>query len=200
MNDTANGTPLKTNEGFYANVTLIDLQLAAVYYPLLVMIAKDKGTISYSDLVEQAQRAHPANPVVQRAIAVSTGRRLDVVRMFTRERELPDLTSLVVNKGSGECGIGFTRAFDPEVARERVFAYDWTQVATEFDGFVKTTETVIAPRKRITEAKAIQLMANYYAEHKATLPATVRQQRDLIIELLREGFAVEQAFEQAAQA
>ena len=96
----------------YAKVTLVDVQLASAYYPLLVDLAKHKHCVTYGELVDKAKAEYPDRQVVQRAIAVSTGRRLDVVRMFTTERNLPDLTSLVINKGSGECGIGFTRSFD----------------------------------------------------------------------------------------
>ena len=114
--------PLPT-ENLYANITLTDVQLASAYYPLLIDMAKHKRCLSYGELVEKAKKEYPNKPVVQNAIAVSTGRRLDVVRIFTAERKFPDLTSLVVNKGSGECGIGFTQHFDPKVARELVFSF-----------------------------------------------------------------------------
>ena len=98
-------------ESFYANVTLTDVQLASSYYPILVDIAKHKHCLTYGELVERAKAEYPDRTVVQKAIAVSAGRRLDVVRMFTAERDLPDLTSLVISKGSGECGTGFTNHF-----------------------------------------------------------------------------------------
>lgn len=67
---------------------------------------------------------------------MSAGRRLDFVRAFTRQRDFPDLTALVVNKTTGECGIGFTRSFDPEDARTRVLAFNWEGVSEEFSGAV----------------------------------------------------------------
>lgn len=144
--------------------------------------------------MERAKEEYPDRPVVQKAIAVSTGRRLDVVRMFTAERELPDLTSLVINKGSGECGVGFTLSFDPKAAREEVFSFDWSAVTTDFDGFVKHTETAIKPRKPVKEATALELMLSHYQQHKSSLPPSIRDSREQIVELIMEGFSTDEAF------
>jgi len=181
----------------YANVTLVDVQLASAYYPLLVDLAKHKHCLTYGELVDRAKAEYPDRQVVQKAIAVSTGRRLDVVRMFTAERNLPDLTSLVINKGSGECGIGFTRSFDPAVARKEVFSFDWSAVSTDFDGFVQHTENAIKPRKPVKEAKALELMSAYFQANRATLPSSIREHREQIVELIMEGFSPEEAFDMA---
>jgi hypothetical protein len=183
-------------ESQYANVTLIDVQLASAYYPILIDLAKHKHCLTYGELVERAQSEYPDRPAVRKAIAVSTGRRLDVVRMFTAERKLPDLSALVINKNSGECGSGFPRSYDSKVTREQVFAFDWSAVSTDFDGFIKGTETAIKPRKKVKEAQARVLMAEHYKQHKSTLPAEVRNHRELIVELIMEGFPPEEAFAQ----
>jgi hypothetical protein len=188
---------MSSSEGFYTNVTLTDVQLASAYYPILVDLAKHKHCLTYGELVERAKSEYPNRPVVQRAIAVSTGRRLDVVRLFTDERSLPDLTSLIINKDTGECGSGFTKHFDPVSTREKVFAFDWSTVTLDFDGFVKHTETSVKPRKRVKEPEARKLMAAYYKKHRASLPAHVRQHRELIIELIMEGLSEEEAFAQS---
>ena len=185
-------------DGLYKNVTLNDVQLASAYYPILIDLAKHKHELTYSELVERAKDAYPDRPAVQKAIAVSTGRKLDVVRLFTSERELPDLTCLIINKGAGECGSGFTKHFDPVAARAKVFAFDWSDVSTDFDGFIKHTETAIIPRKRIKRPEALQVMYQYYSEHKLRLPANINELRELIIELLMEGFNPEEAFGQAS--
>lgn len=191
---------IDSTESLYKNITLNDVQLASIYYPMLVDLAMHKHCLTYSELVAKAKGLHPNNQVVQRAIAVSTGRKLDVVRIFTAERELPDLTCLIINKGSGECGSGFTQYFDPVASREKVFAFDWSAVLTDFDGYIKHTETVITPRKRRKEADALKLMAAYYQEHKDALSPSVREKREAIIELLVEGFSEEEAFSQALNA
>src|SRR5690606_4154362 len=153
-------------ESFYKNITLNDVQLASAYYPILIDLAKHKHCLTYGELVERAQETYPENSVVQKAIAVSTGRKLDVVRIFTAERELPDLTSLIINKSAGECGSGFTSHFDPVAAREMVFSFDWSTVSTDFDGFIKHSETAVVPRKRIKRPAALKLMSEHYRAHK----------------------------------
>ena len=46
----------------------------------------------------------------------------------------------------------------------------------------------------IKEADALQWMSDYYYAHKSELPMGVRENRELIIELLMEGLQVEEAF------
>ena len=185
---------LKKAQSQYANVTLTDVQLASVYYPILVDLAKHKHCLTYSELVERAKQEYPDRPVVQSAIAVSTGRRLDVVRMFAEERDVPDLTSLVINKGSGECGVGFARSFDPQAARAEVFAFDWEKLTPDFDGFITHTKTVITPRKPVKEPQALAMMSAYYLANKAKLPVAIRESRERILEMIKEGFSAEEAF------
>lgn len=181
----------------YTNITQIDVQLASAYYPILVELARHKQNITYGELVERAKAEYPNKPVVQKAIAISAGRRLDLVRLFTDERSLPDLTSLVINKGSGECGNGFTDHFDPVLTRQKVFAFDWSAVSSEFDVFVKQSEEAIKPRKKVKEPLAREQMASYFQANRASLPPSIRQQRELIVELIMEGFSPKEAFEQA---
>ena len=177
-----------------------DIQLALAYFPILVDLAKQKENVEYGKLVAMAKAKYPNNPVVQRAIAVSTGRKLAVVRSFTDDRGLPDITSLVVNRNSGECGDGFTDYFDPEHARKKVFDFDWSKVSSDFDKFTKRPETIITPRKQMKEQEAVEIMAQFYQKNKEQLPSSVRQKRDLIIELLIEGLTPENAFSQAINA
>lgn len=185
-------------ESLYKNITLNDVQLASAYYPILIDLAKHKHCLTYSELIAKAKEMYPDKVVVQNAIAVSTGRKLDVVRIFTAERELPDLTCLIINKSSGECGIGFTQYFDPIATRDKVFSFDWSAVSSDFDGYIKHTETLITPRKRIKESEARNVMSQFYKQNVQRLPASVREKRELIIELLMEGFSAEEAFTQAA--
>lgn len=147
--------------------------------------------------MERARARYPDRQVVQRAIAVSTGRRLDVVRAFTSDRGYPDLSSLVVSRGSGECGVGFTRSFDPVAVREAVYAFDWSDVATDFEGFAKVTEKGATPRKSVSEPVALKMMSDYYQANRNTLPAQIRAHRDLIVELIRDGLPPEDAFAEA---
>ena len=178
----------------YENVTLIDVKLASAYYPILVDLARHKHCLTYGELVQRAKDEYPKNDIVQNAIPVSTGRRLDVVRMFTSERDMPDLTSLVISKGSGECGPGFRRNFDPVTAREAVFAFDWSDVT------INHTEQAIKPRRTVSKGVALKLMSDYNLQHRSTLPADIRERREEIIDLIMEGFTQEEAFQMVQQA
>jgi hypothetical protein len=182
----------------YLRITPTDVMLASTYYPILVDLAKHKQCVTYGDLVERAKVVYPHRNAVQNAIAVSTGRRLDVVRMFTEKRDLPDLTSLVINKTSSECGSGFTKHFDPVATREKVFAFDWSKVSQDFEVFVKHSEEVVKPRKKRKESEALEEMAAYYQQHRQTLPASIRQSREVLVARIMEGLSAEEAFHEAS--
>jgi hypothetical protein len=182
-----------------AKPTAIDYELAVAYFPVLVELAAAKSRTSYSGLVELAKAKYLDNDTVQNAIAVSTGRRLDIVRDFTNAQRLPDLSSIVVNKQTGECGIGFTRSFDPIAVRAEVYAHDWTRVKLEFDGYVAENKKSLTPTKkrRISYDEAGKLMFDYYFKHKAKLPPKIKEHREAILALLIEGLEVEDAFAEA---
>jgi len=184
------------SESLYKNITLNDVQLAATYYPILIDLAKHKHCLTYGELVEKAQEMYPDKDYVQNAIAVSTGRKLDVVRIFTSERDLPDVTSLIINKNQGECGTGFTDHFNPEEARNEVYLYDWSEVSSDFDLYIEAVEKRATPRKRIKRSEALKLMSEYYKGSKDKYPASITDKRKEIIALLIEGFLPEESFNQ----
>jgi hypothetical protein len=142
-----------STESLYKNITLNDVQLAAAYYPILVDLARHKHCLTYGELVNQAKEMYPDLEHVKNAIAVSTGRKLDVVRIFTNERELPDVTSLILNKGQGECGTGFTEHFDPEKVREDVYSFDWSDITTEFDVYIEAAVKNTVPKSAEKDLK-----------------------------------------------
>jgi len=179
-------------------VTATDIKLAAAYYPILVDLAGQKQSLTCSELLHRAKTTHRGNTAVQKAIVVSTGRRLDIVRRFTELHGYPDLSSLVMDKGFGESGRDAPlRKGDPRKDHDQVFAFDWNSVAAEFQGFVKVTTKAIVPRKAVKSAAALELMAAHYTEHRKALPANVRERRESILELLMEGLAPDAAFSEA---
>ena len=178
------------------NITLNDVQLAAAYYPILIDLAKHKHCLTYGELVELAKEENPEKEVVQNAIAVSTGRKLDIVRRFTNERDLPDVTSLIINKSEGECGIGFTSSFDPKAARNKVYEYDWDDVSSEFDVFIDEVKANATPKKRRTRKESLKLTSSYYQENKAAYSKSIKDLREEIVILLMEGFGVEESFKE----
>ena len=180
-----------------SNVTTADVALARAYYPLLVEIAGQRQRLSYAELVAKAKVVHPGVTVIQKAIVVSTGRRLEVIRQFTNERGLPDLASVVVTPGAGERTAGSRRSPEPEASRDTVFDFDWAPVAKEFGAFMKQAEAAAKHRKTVKEPVALEAMSAHFREHQATLPARVRERRPAIIEMIMEGFTAEEAFERA---
>jgi hypothetical protein len=184
----------KPTENLNKNITLNDVQLASAYYPILIDLAKNKKRMTYGELVNKAKAIYPDIEYVQNAIAVSTGRKLDVVRIFTSERDLPDVTSLIINKNQGECGTGFTNHFNPENARSEVYAYDWSGVSNDFVIYIEKAEKEVKPKARLNRNQALEIMSNYYKENRAFLPSTISKKRDEIISMLMEGISAEESF------
>ena len=60
--------------------------------------------------------------------------------------------------------------------------------------YSRLTASATAPSGKRKEPVALQLMSDYYQEHKAQLPPSVRNHRELIIEMIVAGLPVEQAF------
>lgn len=182
-------------------ITENDLAVAAALYPILVECAREPSllTLTYGELIRRAQARYPNVAAVQRTIPVGVGRRLEVVRIFLRERELPDLTSLVVNVDTGEVGAGFNA--NPDAVRKQVAAFDWSSVSDEFHlhiaGLQDTIATAKRPRLKHDQAKA--LMSSYYLEHRGKLPKSITSHRDRLIALIQDGIPVEEAFSRVAR-
>lgn len=198
MNSTAKEQNEKDTspEGLYQNITLNDIQLAGAYYPILIDLAKHKHCLTYGELVQKAKERNPQSEVVKNAIPTSAGRKLDVVRIFTKERGLPDVTSLIINKAEGECGSFYTEHFDPIKTRNEVFAYNWDAVLPEFDLFVSRATKTATPRKRRKENEAAELLFAYYRDNRSKYPPSVKDKKELLMTLLMEGFSPEEAFTQ----
>ena len=60
--------------------------------------------------------------------------------------------------------------------------------------YSRLTASATASTGKRKEPVALQLMSDYYQEHKVELPPSVRNHRDLIVEMLVAGLPVEQAF------
>lgn len=179
------------------NITETDLAIASALYPVMVECARQSPPrkLTYGELLNEAQKRFPDNHAVQRAIPISLGRRLDVVRMFLNEHALPDLTSLIVNADTGEVGSAF--GADPVHVRQQVAAFDWSTVSEEFDlhieGLRKEAAARSRPKRKRDEAK--KLMSVHYQQNRAVLPKGVEAHRELILEWLVDGLSVEEAFE-----
>ena len=185
-----------------SNLTLTDIELAKVYFELLVGLAKSsKGqTIKYGELVELAKEKYPSNEFVTGAIAVSMGRRLDALREFTKQHNLPDLSALVVNKATGNNGKGYIRSFDGDAVREQIAAFDWGSVQLDFENFIASEKMIfeegqIKKRKpkRIKEPEAMQIWWEYYKADKDEIGAISQDEKKAIVELIMQGYAPQDA-------
>ena len=192
MTQTAEIAPL------YPHVTERSLRLAAVYFPILVECAKQKELIYYGELVERAKALHPDNADAQNAIPVSTGRVLDVIRTFCLTRELPNLASLVVSRGTDIPGDGFADLEKATELQQEAFAFDWLAHAVTFDTHIVEAIRVVKLKPR-PNGMADEMRWDYYIAHKEQLPANINESKGAITALLMEGYEPADAFAMAMQ-
>ncbi len=105
------------------NITISDVQFASAYFTLLVEVALRGETIAYSSLVELSKKRFKKNKVVQKGIATTVGRRLNVLRQHTNKLKLADISSLVVSKGKVKPGDAYH--LDSEKERLKVYETHW---------------------------------------------------------------------------
>ncbi len=177
------------------NRTLADIELSRVYFEILIDLAKNQKdtTIEYGELVNAAKLAYPTNTYVQKAIAISMGRRLDAVREFTNLHNLPDLTSLVVNKSTGDNGSGFAESFDGDAVRQQVSAFNWHSVKISFSEFLneetqqyiqRQAEKAQKRPKKIKESEAREIWWAYYQPNKQAIGKISDSEKEQIIQLI----------------
>jgi hypothetical protein len=177
------------------NRTLADIELSRVYFEILIGLAKNQKdtTIQYGELVNAAKLAYPTNTYVQKAIATSMGRRLDAVREFTNLHNLPDLTSLVVNKTTGDNGRGFAESFDGDAVRQQVSAFNWHSVQIGFSEFLseetqqylqRQAEKAQKRPKKIKESEAREIWWAYYQPNKQAIGKISDSEKEQIIQLI----------------
>jgi hypothetical protein len=194
-------------QGEYPERTLLDIELAKVYFELLVTLARDEPgqTITYGNLVREAKLQHPDNEFLEAAIATNIGRRLDAVRQFTRSKKLPDLTALAVNQSTGDNGIGFKRAFDGESVREEISKFDWGSVRVSFDDFISKEILAVKAReekrkrtKKISESEARDILWKFYTNRKEDFSnGELMRHKEAIIKLIMKGIPPDDAVAQS---
>jgi hypothetical protein len=178
--------------------TPTDAHLAHIYYDVLLEHAHNHPgqAIRYKEVLDRAKRAHPNDEIVQSAIPVSMGRRLEVIVQFLREHQLPPLTCLAVNEslqpGASYRAVNGSWQADMEV----VSGYDWLKWQGQWDRHLEAARKAAVPLKRRKEQEARNLVHEaYVAGQVPKLPQDLKEQ---LIELLREGLAVEDAMAELA--
>jgi len=173
--------------------TPTDAHLARTYYGILVGQARSHPgqSIRYKELLDRAKRAHPNDAVVQSAIPIGVGRRLEVIVQFARDHNLPPLTCLAVND-SGHPGASYRPVNGSwHGDMEAVAKFDWSQWQGRWDTHIQTVRKAATPLKRRTEQKVLELVHQVYvAGQLPRLPLDVKEQ---LVELLKDGLEVEDA-------
>ena len=189
----------------FTNRTHADIELAKVYFEILVELAKSEShqTIEYGQLVDEARARHPGNRYVQGAIATNIGRRLDTLRDFGTAQGLPDLSALVVNKKTKDNGDGFKKSFDGTTVRAQIAAFDWNSVKLDFETFLAAEKEIIHKResqsrstRKIKEPEALNLLWEHYKEHRSDVGAVTEKEKEKVVELIMLGLDPAQAIEQ----
>ena len=178
----------------------MDIVLAEYYYPLLIEVANKGELVTFKDFLDMAKERHPNVHDVQAAIPVSTGRRFEFIRLYTREHGLPDLSSWVVNQ-SGKHSEIYQADFDPVDERKKTQAIDWNKYDGDWSAYVKSMKE-FKPKtktKALTEKEAQIIIADYYQSVRDEVTSlagfSLRKLREGMIAGLIAGDAVEDVFE-----
>ena len=94
-------------------------ELIAAAFSALMDCAQRGGTITYLDLGRKMGIP-----------AVSVGHYLDPIAVYCKMSDLPPITVLVVQTGSGELGAGYLGRMDNiDGQRRYVYCYDWSALS-----------------------------------------------------------------------
>lgn len=178
------------------NFTTVDLELATLFYPPLVELGRRNETRSYKAFLTEVQALHPENETLARAVPLNVGRRLDVIRVFTRSKNYPDLGCLIVSGATGAPGIGYDGNVNLE--RDRVASFDWSGVTDEFSLEVQRQKQAITKKPKRDRQEAIKLMSEYYQQNRSAYDGRIVERREDLIALLMKGEEITDAFEMAA--
>lgn len=178
--------------------TPTDVHLARFYYDILLEHASTNPgqAIRYKEVLDRTKRAHPNDEIVQSAIPVSMGRRLEVIVQFLGEHQLPPLTCLAVNEslqpGSSYRPVNGSWQADMEA----VSRHDWSRWRGQWDRHVETARKAAVPLKRRKEQEARTLVHEAYVA--GMIPKLSLALKEQLVERLREGLTVADAMAELA--
>jgi hypothetical protein len=180
--------------------TPTDAHLARVYYDVLLDQARSNPgqAIRYKEVLDRAKRSHPQDEIVQSAIPVSMGRRLEVIVQFMREHQLPPLTCLAVNE-SRQPGASYRAVHGSWKAdMAAVSTHDWSQWQGRWDTHVEAARKAALPVKRRKEQEARNLVHEAYLDQR--VPKLTLDVKEQLVDLLRDGLSIEDAMAELAAA
>lgn len=187
-------------------VTDTDAALAIAYYPLLVGLAGGRQTITFKDFVERAKATYPDDRAVQNAIPVSTGRRLEFVRVFTALQGLPDLSAWVTGQG-GKNSATFQQDFNPEEERRLSADVDWSAYQEAWETHAADLRKRAQRITRRSQYEAKSLMSTFAKEMRTRIEAAIPNPgklpyaqlvgpfREAILQDLMSGLDAQEVFE-----
>jgi hypothetical protein len=176
-----------------------DLELGSVYWSLLVDFAKNRNgeVLTYGQLIQNAKNTYPGNAAVANAIAVSIGRKLEVVVWFCAQNELPDLACLVVNQ-SGRPGDSYQKLATWEAEKQKVANFDWANIQIKFETVIKQELAKTVRLKKRKEKEALNVRYEHWGKNRPRYPANPSEEQKLdMLQLLMAGHDAEYAFQQA---
>ena len=155
--------------------TITDYVLASHYPYLLMVLAENKQSMSFKDFLKWARASFPEVEKIQKAIPVSTGRRFEFIRIFTKSQGLPDFSVWVVS-AKGTHGDAFLEDFDPVKERENSSKIDWRihfgtgvkNPSKVFSDYLKVLMQSIPDEKKvlISEKKARGMMQETFIKNR----------------------------------
>lgn len=184
-------------------VSPTDIVLAKCYYPILKQLAIEQRKMTFGEFVETAKASYPNIPEVQSAIPVTTGRRFEFIRLYLKEKNLPDLSAWVVNS-LNENSEAYLRDFDAESERQKTTKVDWSQYGGgDWGKYIEATASITQALKRRSESEAIKVMGEYWKRYRDKIPnpknlplfEISKLYREAVIEGLMEGRDVEAVYE-----
>jgi hypothetical protein len=169
-------------------VTLLDVQLARLLFPLLAEIARRGQPVSAQQLVYLAQAHHRDDRRVGHLSALRVPRILTVIMAFANRHELPDLTRMI--------SVGRTPVSASVLSvQQRCVQIDWLATLADFNLYGAQLERTHTPAARRPREAATQLMSEFYLAHREPYAKAMRYFREVIIDNIVNGMEVEQAFE-----
>ena len=186
--------------------TETDVALAIAYYPMLVELALKRTICSFKDFISDAKRRYPNNQFVQYAVPISTGRRFEFIRIFTKRHALPDLSAWVTNQ-KGDNSQAFIADFDPENERKTSAEVDWDLFQSAWENHKVEIQKLSIKLQRRRPEDARKLMAIFANDmrtriesvipnkNKVPYPILVRPYREPLLESIIEGKDVESTFQ-----
>ena len=188
--------------------TQTDYVLAKAYYPLLINIVKNQQEVTFQQFVENAKSKYTEIKEVQNAIPVTTGRRLEYIRMFTIKENLPDLSAWIVSK-KGTNSEAYLAEFNPVLEREKTAKIDWNSYDEKWQQYLEKLNKETLILKKRTRNDALELMAKHAKlledKIKALVPnpkklkyfELIEPFREPILQDLMDGKDVEDCFNDA---